>query len=121
MVANVGSDNVSVIDLETMEVTATLKVGRFPIGVAIDETRDLAVVTNGEDGNVSLIHLPTPEVVFEVAVGGPAGGGGDPFGAGDRGGGEPRERQRVVDRPGCASERGDDTGGRRLSAGRGDP
>ncbi len=69
MVANVGSDNVSVIDLETMEVTATLKVGRFPIGVAIDETRDLAVVTNGEDGNVSLIHLPTPEVVFEVAVG----------------------------------------------------
>ena len=69
LVANVGSDNVSVIDLETMEVRTTLDVGRFPIGLAIDETRDLAVVTNGEDGNVSLIHLPTLEVVFEIEVG----------------------------------------------------
>ena len=69
LVANVGDDTVSVIDLERMTVTGTIAVGGFPLGLAIDTARNLAVVANGEDGTVSVIELGSQAVVATIAVG----------------------------------------------------
>jgi len=56
-VQNPGSAFSNVADLAVVQPVA---VGDNPIGVAIDTDRDLAIVTNSDDGTVSLIAL-TPQ------------------------------------------------------------
>ena len=70
LVSNEGADTVSVIDLETLEVTSTIAVGRSPDeGIAIDSGRDLALVANAGDNNVSVIDLETNTVTGTIDVG----------------------------------------------------
>ena len=69
MVANNGSNDVSVIDLKTNSVSRTLRVGRFPIGVAVNATTNRAYVVNAEDENVSVINLDTFDVLGTFPVG----------------------------------------------------
>lgn len=71
-VANADNDTVSVIDMATRLVSATIPVGSSPYGVAVGRTK--AFVTNFESDTVSVIDLATNTVVQEVAVGdGPSG------------------------------------------------
>ena len=69
LVANVGSNDVSVIDLETEDMRTTIGVGRFPLGVAVDSERGIGLVVNGEDGNVSVVDLESLTVTGTIGVG----------------------------------------------------
>jgi YVTN family beta-propeller protein len=56
LVANQDSDTLSLIDLNTMQVT-TIAVGRGPRGVATDPNTNKVYVTNQDDGTISVIDL----------------------------------------------------------------
>jgi len=56
-VTNAGGDSVSVIDLATNLVTATIPVGFNPFGVAVNPAGTLAYVTNYNGTSVSVINL----------------------------------------------------------------
>jgi YVTN family beta-propeller protein len=64
VVANFGSNSISLIDLTapTPTVTATIPVGAGPTGVAVDNVRNLAVVTNNTDKTISVVNLATKAV-----------------------------------------------------------
>jgi YVTN family beta-propeller protein len=68
-VTNLSSNNVSVIDIATNTVTATVPVGNGPLGVALKPDGTRAYVTNSSDNNVSVIDPATNTVVGTVAVG----------------------------------------------------
>src|SRR5436190_1852037 len=81
-VANLNSNNVSVIDTATNTVVATVAVGSFPFGVAVDPAGSRAYVTNNNSNNVSVIDTATNTVVATVAVGSfPFGVAVDPAGS----------------------------------------
>lgn len=58
-VTDVGTDEVSVINIKTNAVTATVSVGNWPTGIAIDPAAHAAYVTNQKDNNVSVIDTAT--------------------------------------------------------------
>ena len=68
-VTNAFSNNVSVIDLASNTVTATVVVGNRPLGVAITPDGAFAYVTNENSNNVSVIDLASNTVTATVAVG----------------------------------------------------
>ena len=47
----------SVIDEATSRVTATVRVGAFPYGVAVDPATHTAYVANADSGTVSVIQM----------------------------------------------------------------
>ena len=65
--ANVASDDVSVIDIASRKVIATVPVGRRPYAVALAGGR--AFVTNQYGDSVSVIDLPSSKVVKTIDVG----------------------------------------------------
>jgi len=71
VVANRGSNNLTLIDLATMTVLpGTIPVGNGPTGVAVDEVRNLAVVANnngGGAGSISVVNLETRAVTTITA------------------------------------------------------
>ncbi|MDO8750984.1 MAG: hypothetical protein Q7K03_07560 [Dehalococcoidia bacterium] len=68
-VANLGSDNVSVIDTSTDTVIATIAVGDLPYGVAANPAGTRVYVTNFVSNTVSVIDTSTNTVVATIAVG----------------------------------------------------
>jgi YVTN family beta-propeller protein len=68
-VTNVISDNVSVIDIASNIVIATVTVGSFPVDVAITPDGAFAYVTNRGFGNVSVIDTVSNTVTATVPVG----------------------------------------------------
>jgi YVTN family beta-propeller protein len=83
LVANQGteeepSDTVSVIDVATNQVVQTIRTGAGAHGVVVNDSGQLAFVTNIVDGTVSIIQIPTWEVIATIAVG--AGPNGVTFG-----------------------------------------
>ena len=68
-VTNQNSNDVSVIDISTNTVTATVAVGTGPMGVAIAPDGAFAYVTNNTSNNVSVILLASNTVTATVAVG----------------------------------------------------
>jgi YVTN family beta-propeller protein len=79
VVANNGSNNISLIDLGSNTVLNTISVGKQPTSVAIDDLlppphQHVALVVNNGDNTVSAIDLVTQSVVATVSVAiGPAG------------------------------------------------
>ncbi len=70
VVSNESSDNVSVIDLNSLTVTETITVGRsLGEGVDIHAELDLALVANVGSNDVSVIDLATMTVTATVEVG----------------------------------------------------
>jgi len=70
VVTNAGSNDVSVIDLNTVSVTSTLAVGTNPQGVAINSRAGRAVVTNRGSNTASFVDLTTGTVLaFTATVG----------------------------------------------------
>ena len=74
VVANRGSNNISLIDLATNTVINTVTVGTSPTGVAVDNVRNLAVVANNGSDNISVVNLATASVVATIASPAPSGG-----------------------------------------------
>jgi DNA-binding beta-propeller fold protein YncE len=92
MVADTGSNNVSLINLRTTPpaVTGTITVGKAPTGVAIDDllAHHIAVVVNSGDQTISTIDLTTLAVTSTISVaigptaGSPAGPAPIPYSVG---------------------------------------
>ena len=91
VVANTGSNNVSLITLRpTLAPAGTVAVGKSPTGVAIDDmlTPNIAVVVNSGDQTVSTINLSTSTVTSTLSVaigptsGSPAGSAPIPYSIG---------------------------------------
>ena len=59
----------SVIDAATRAVTATIPVGSYPVGVAVDPAARTVYVTNLRDGTVSVIDAATRAVTATIPVG----------------------------------------------------
>ncbi len=69
-ITNLGSDNVSVIDLNTNAVVATIPVGNAPYGVWVSPDGSRVYVTNRNiPGTVSVINTSTNTVVATINVG----------------------------------------------------
>lgn len=73
VVANRGSNSVTLIDLATRTVFATLPVGTAPTGVAVDNLRNLALVANNGSDNLSVIDLGSATVTSTIASPTPSG------------------------------------------------
>jgi YVTN family beta-propeller protein len=92
VVANQGSNSVSLINLNAVPpaVTATIGVGNAPTGIAVDDllAHHIAVVVNSGDQTVSTIDLTTGTVTSTLSVaigptaGSPAGSAPVPFSIG---------------------------------------
>jgi YVTN family beta-propeller protein len=67
-VTNFFSQNVSVIDTATNKVTATVKVGTYPLGVAVDPNGKKLYVTNLGSSDVSVIDTGTNTVKATVPI-----------------------------------------------------
>lgn len=83
LVANQGtdekpSDTVSVIDVATNQVVQTIRTGAGAHGVVVNDSGQLAFITNIIDGTVSIIEVPSWEVIATIDVG--AGPNGVTFG-----------------------------------------
>lgn len=75
-IANSSSSSVSVIDLATNKVTATIPVGQSPIGVAIGPDGNRVYITNQGSFSISVINAITNKVIATVS----APPGSDPSG-----------------------------------------
>jgi YVTN family beta-propeller protein len=65
-VTNANSDNVSVIDGATSQVTAAVDVGTLPQGVAVDPVTHAVYVANVASGTVSVITPPATVIASEL-------------------------------------------------------
>jgi YVTN family beta-propeller protein len=66
---NNGAGTVSVIDIATNEITATVPVGSYPLGVAVTPNRNEVYVTNDGSNTVSVIDATTNTIKATVPVG----------------------------------------------------
>jgi YVTN family beta-propeller protein len=74
-VPSVNTNTVSVIDLATRTIVATIPVGRAPNGVAANPTGTAVYVLNAMDNTVSAIDAASRSVVATIAVGNSGGAG----------------------------------------------
>lgn len=66
--------NVSVLDLSSYKITATIKVGKMPRGIGITTDDKYAIVANETDNNVTIIDLTSMTLVTNLPTGvGPLG------------------------------------------------
>jgi DNA-binding beta-propeller fold protein YncE len=69
VVANSGSANATLVDLNSLSAKATLNVGKNPQGVAVLSRAGRAVVTNSTDGTATILDLNAGAVSTTVTVG----------------------------------------------------
>jgi len=67
--ANYGSNNVSIVNLSTMAVAATIPVGNGPVAVLISPDQTKAFVANYNSNTISEINLSTNTVIATLVVG----------------------------------------------------
>jgi len=67
--ANIGSDNVTVIDCDTREVVADPPVGEEPEGIGVDPDTGEVLVANQEDGMLSVLDPETLEQTNRALLG----------------------------------------------------
>ncbi|MDZ4212238.1 MAG: YncE family protein, partial [Methylotenera sp.] len=68
-VTNQGDHTVSVVDLASHKVSATVPVGKAPVGVAIDPLSNRAYITNVESRSVSVLDMAQNKVIHEIQLG----------------------------------------------------
>ena len=68
MVANAGSNDVSVIDLQSNKQLARLEVGANPRGIVFDAQANRAYVNNVLDGTISVIDMQKIAVVESIRI-----------------------------------------------------
>jgi len=69
VVADEKADTVSLVELNSQKVIATIPVGKAPGGTAIDNGLNIAIVANSKDDTVSLIDMTALSVVKTIPVG----------------------------------------------------
>ena len=69
-ITNQASHDVSVIDVGTARVVATIPVGKSPAGVVVSEAAGKAFVSNPDSKSISVIDLATRRVI-DTLDGGP--------------------------------------------------
>lgn len=69
-VTNQESEDVSVVDLESMTVTKTIAIGGKPAGIAVTRDGRRAYVSRPEARAISIIDTRTNAVIGEIATGG---------------------------------------------------
>jgi YVTN family beta-propeller protein len=67
-IPNAYSDNVSVIDTATNTIVATVRVGSYPVGVAVNAAGTRVYIVNVDDASVSVIDAMTNTVIATVPV-----------------------------------------------------
>jgi len=67
-VANHDSNNITVFDKKTMQVTGFITTGRKPSGMAFDRERKRAYVTLSGDDSVDVIDITTGEVINSIPL-----------------------------------------------------
>jgi YVTN family beta-propeller protein len=73
-ITNQGSHDVSVIDLASQKVVATVPVGRSPAGVAASSRAGRVFISNPDSKTISVIDMSTQQVVDTLLAGdGPVG------------------------------------------------
>ncbi len=73
-ITNQGSHDVSVIDLASQQVVATVPVGRSPAGVVASSRAGKVFVSNPDSKNISVIDMSSQKVIATVPAGdGPVG------------------------------------------------
>lgn len=65
-----GAGSVSVVDLRTKSLTATVPVGSDPLGIDVNRSGSAVYVANAGSGTISKIDTRTRQVRGELAVGG---------------------------------------------------
>ena len=68
MIANAGSNDVSVIDLQSKKQLARLEVGANPRGIAFDAQSNRAYVNNVLDGTISVIDMQDLAVIESIRI-----------------------------------------------------
>ena len=68
-ITNSGSTTVSVIDITTNKVTATINVGKYPYGVAVNPTGTKVYVSKDKSSVISVIDTAKNKVTATVKVG----------------------------------------------------
>ena len=69
VITNKKDDSVSIVDLTTETVLATIPVGRAPTEVAIDRELNITVIGNSCNDTVSIVDLDTYQVISTIPVG----------------------------------------------------
>ena len=74
VITNETADSVSIVNLNSETISATIAVGNAPKGVAINRDLNLAVISNNRDNTVAVIDLTTFQLTKTISVGkGPEG------------------------------------------------
>src|SRR3546814_2906658 len=68
-VSNEKGNSITVIDGDTMEVTATVDVGNRPRGIALSEDNSLLYICVGDDDHIEVLDTETLEVVDTLPSG----------------------------------------------------
>ncbi len=68
-IPNNASNNVSVINTATNQVSDTIHVGAYPLGAAVSHDQSTVYISNGQDNTVSVIKTATNTVVATIPVG----------------------------------------------------
>jgi YVTN family beta-propeller protein len=68
-ITNAGDDTVSVVDLETMTVNATVATGRYPHGLRVNPDGHEVYIANVEGGSLSVIDTRSLIEVAQIPVG----------------------------------------------------
>lgn len=69
VVASTRPHEVSIVDLAAQAVITTIRVGKRPLGVAIDSDLNYALVSSRHDDTLSMINLDTYRVIATIPVG----------------------------------------------------
>lgn len=68
-VANIGSDNVTVVDAESREIETHVEVGERPEGIGVHPDGDHLYVANQDDGTLTVLSTDDHEEVAELRLG----------------------------------------------------
>ncbi len=68
-VTNTLDDTVSVIDLKTQKIIATIEVGATPEGISFDAASNRVVIASWGDNNVTIIDAKTNKVISKIKTG----------------------------------------------------
>ena len=68
-VANIGEDNISIVDVATLRILGTIPAGKGPTGLTFSRDGRFAYVSNQGDKTVSVIDTESHQVIKSIPVG----------------------------------------------------
>jgi YVTN family beta-propeller protein len=68
-VTNTQDDSVTVLNIATQKIIATIEVGSIPEGISLDDTNHRAYIANWGSNNVSVIDTKTNKLLSNIKTG----------------------------------------------------